>query len=440
MDSIANMWTDYSLYNPEQGGGEQNMFSLGGENYNDLGQIGLGGWANEMGWAGGDQYMQAGDSTTFQNTPEYQQWLDQTLGKDWRVGTLDRGNYFDNRVINSDGQQVFQKNSADDDMGDFASILGVVTPFAAGVSPINIGASFFDNPITQKIFNQALTNAGTAAVTGGNPITSGLSGAVGAAIPGYNLGGQLSIENPALQNLFNRGVTGATQAAIGGGDPLMGAAQAALPSALGTAFQSLSEGNSQLGMSFDASQNTVDGYLSRMQGQSSVPYEPLADMGITAPTMQVEASIPGFNTEPTTVQNQVQSAQQAGISQPVSRPPAWAQALSGVMGMYSGLDNLRRYRGLSKSLSGLFGANSPYAKQLRQRLERMDAARGRRSDYAGRETQLAAALADRQAAMAPSMMNLQSAQNQGLMSLFNNALKLGTNEDVSNWLGGMFKG
>ena len=43
----------------------------------------------------------------------------------------------------------------------------------------------------------------------------------------------------------------------------------------------------------------------------------------------------------------------------------------------------------------MFGQDSPYAKQLRQTLERKDAAAGRNSQYGNRETQLQALLAEK---------------------------------------------
>lgn len=65
--------------------------------------------------------------------------------------------------------------------------------------------------------------------------------------------------------------------------------------------------------------------------------------------------------------------------------------------------------GMIGQLSGLYSNSSPYAQQLRQELERKDAAAGRRSQYGGRETQLQAMLAEKQAGLAP-MQNLLTSQ------------------------------
>lgn len=74
---------------------------------------------------------------------------------------------------------------------------------------------------------------------------------------------------------------------------------------------------------------------------------------------------------------------------------------AGLFGMYNANKQRKRLKEQSDSLSNLFSPNSPYAQQMRQRLERRDAAAGRRSQYGPREAQLAAALADRQAQTMP---------------------------------------
>lgn len=66
-----------------------------------------------------------------------------------------------------------------------------------------------------------------------------------------------------------------------------------------------------------------------------------------------------------------------------------------------------------RRLSDLYSSNSPYAQQLRQELERKDAASGRRSQYGQRETQLQAMLAEKQAGLAPMKDILTSQAMQG---------------------------
>lgn len=64
-------------------------------------------------------------------------------------------------------------------------------------------------------------------------------------------------------------------------------------------------------------------------------------------------------------------------------------------------------------MNNIYSPNSAYAQQLRQELERKDAASGRRSQYGGRETQLQAMLAEKQAGLAPMQNILTSQAMQG---------------------------
>lgn len=59
-------------------------------------------------------------------------------------------------------------------------------------------------------------------------------------------------------------------------------------------------------------------------------------------------------------------------------------------------------------LGEMFGPNSALAQQMRQQIERKDAAAGRRSQYGPREAQLAAEMAKLQASAAPALLNAQS--------------------------------
>jgi len=64
-------------------------------------------------------------------------------------------------------------------------------------------------------------------------------------------------------------------------------------------------------------------------------------------------------------------------------------------GSENATNNQNAINGQIKSLTDMFGQDSPYAKMLRQTLERKDAAAGRNSQYGNRETQLQALLAEK---------------------------------------------
>jgi hypothetical protein len=82
---------------------------------------------------------------------------------------------------------------------------------------------------------------------------------------------------------------------------------------------------------------------------------------------------------------------------------------AGLFGMYNANKQRKRMRQQSDSLASLFTPNSPYAQMARQKMERKDAAAGRRSQYGPRETQLAALLADRQAQTMPQQQKYADA-------------------------------
>jgi hypothetical protein len=108
---------------------------------------------------------------------------------------------------------------------------------------------------------------------------------------------------------------------------------------------------------------------------------------------------------------------------------------------------------VQQQLADMFGPNSAYAQQLRQQLERKDAASGRRSQYGPREVELQARLADMQSRSAPGLMNAYTSQQQQIVAAqqaalqaaqarraqqqatLNNLLQLGRNTGAMDWAG-----
>jgi hypothetical protein len=97
--------------------------------------------------------------------------------------------------------------------------------------------------------------------------------------------------------------------------------------------------------------------------------------------------------------------------------------LQGLGGLYMGHRATGQYNGALDTLNNLYSPNSPYAQNMRQAMERRDAAAGRRSQYGTRETELAGNLAQAQgqALSSPGYANLMNqrgiSQNQGLNTL-----------------------
>jgi hypothetical protein len=95
------------------------------------------------------------------------------------------------------------------------------------------------------------------------------------------------------------------------------------------------------------------------------------------------------------------------------------------MGLYSAIDQRNRAKSYANGLAGMYGPNSPYAKQLEKRLLTKDAAAGRRSQYGAREVELQARLAEIAQRNAPYMYQAMNAQTQGNNQMFRNILGLG---------------
>jgi hypothetical protein len=122
------------------------------------------------------------------------------------------------------------------------------------------------------------------------------------------------------------------------------------------------------------------------------------------------------------------------------------QVVAGLGNLYL---NNRAARGAERNvqdLGSMFGPNSAYAGQLKQQLERRDAAAGRRSQYGPREVELQAKLAQMAAQYGPniSQSNMQAQQvanqrrQQNLSSLYAMARESGLMDQFSNGLSNMF--
>jgi hypothetical protein len=115
-----------------------------------------------------------------------------------------------------------------------------------------------------------------------------------------------------------------------------------------------------------------------------------------------------------------------------SKGGGFGELASGLYGLYRG----NRAGQGANTLSSLYGQNSPYAQQLRQSLERRDAASGRRSQYGPREVELQARLADMYSRNYPMMSQAQDRRDQlygqGLGLLFRGADRMGLPQMISN--------
>jgi len=97
--------------------------------------------------------------------------------------------------------------------------------------------------------------------------------------------------------------------------------------------------------------------------------------------------------------------------------------LNAGLGAYLGSKANNEINSQIGGIKDLFSPNSAYAQQLRQQLERKDAAAGRRSQYGGREVELQAALAKMAAGQAPTLQSLYNQKNQNRNLMYANLLK-----------------
>ena len=101
-----------------------------------------------------------------------------------------------------------------------------------------------------------------------------------------------------------------------------------------------------------------------------------------------------------------------------------SSVIGALAGAYLGNKTDNALQGQITNLQQLFGPNSAYATQLKQELERKDAAAGRRSQYGPREVELQARLAQLASGQAGTLNQLYNQQNSNrnlmLSSLLNN--------------------
>jgi hypothetical protein len=130
-----------------------------------------------------------------------------------------------------------------------------------------------------------------------------------------------------------------------------------------------------------------------------------------------------------------------GPASPEGGKGNWMDTVIGLGSLYGNYRNTKSMQDQAKSLSGMFSANSPYAKQLQQSLERRDAAAGRRSQYGPRLVELQAKLAGQAAGVAPAMFQAQQGANNANMDMWKSLAGLyrtGTFDPLQQGLQGLY--
>lgn len=277
--------------------------------------------------------------------------------------------------------------------------------------------------------------AGTPAVMGNNP------SAYVPATPGSSLAGAAGITNPTLAKMFNRGV-GGTLGSLASGNSGSDALKSGLTGAALSGINSVGKSvmnpyiesfKSWLGTDTsggDAEFDALQGSGGDMSMQTDVSPNRYAEFTTGSDGLETYNQDYGFGGDPFSgafsgdgPQKFAQSAGQSDFSLPSvfgnvgSSLGNFALNNAGDLAsmLYGFYNNRKQQKALGQqvnNLQSLYGQNSPYAQQLRAKLNAQAAATGRRSNVAGRETQLQAMLADRNAQMSPHLMQLNQARGQ----------------------------
>lgn len=307
--------------------------------------------------------------------------------------------------------------------------------------------------------------SGTPAVMGNNP------SAYVPATPGTSIAGLSGITNPTLAGMVNRGA-GSALGALATGKSGSEALQSGLTGAALSGLNSAGKGV------MDFYKNSLSSWLTpdAGSGNSDVEFDSLPGNMVSDP---MDHSVPemaysdeggrfdnsadfSYGFQQPTFLDSGESPQQRALSSgqsDFSLPSIFGDAGRSVGNfalnnagdlasmLYGFYNNRRQQKALGQqinSLQGLYGQNSPYAQQLRNQLNAKAAATGRRSNTAGRATQLQAMLADRAASMAPTLMQLNQARgglkNNNMNMLLQGVNKMGGFKALGSGLQSLFGG
>lgn len=460
MPGFNNDWNDISYQS-----------NSSGEPHNYIGDPMYESWAWGAGWAPNGPFINPDGSTNWENfylpgagingeTGGQSQFTklgdtyDQSLSK-WLMENnagVDRTSLGNHMYTD----QFFMNGVADPSKSNTFS---TYNPIEAGIFSALVGMA---NPATLGgLFG--LTGAGAAAAggammggfgaagAGGDPVRGALGGGLLANIPSLGIPEAMGVSDPGYARSINGAIKGAGTSALNGTDPVMGGVMGSLPglgqkglSVVGDSLKNMFGWNTTqpnyvatdqgVQMSNDISQ------MSHAPGMSSAGS--LADAWASPapnPNQSMVADYlpqndpyfagggPQLGSSQPNMREQVSNVFTNGFQSPFSNNRiGLGDFAGGLMGLYQSNQQRKRASQMYGQLSGLYGQNSPYAQQLQKTLQRQDAASGRRSNYAGRGVELQARLAENNSRLAPTLMNLESQRDQGMMGMFNNMLGLGS--------------
>lgn len=289
--------------------------------------------------------------------------------------------------------------------------------FGAAGQGLGIGST------TGQLVGREVVGAGNNWLNGESPLKGAVNGAVSGTGSLFNVGGSVGIENPGYQlgvnNLFN-----------------------------GLVSSRLNGGKMDNGNFFGALQNFMNGFSNEnhMPNVGTMGGSSLEDQGLNTSLWDT----PQSNSEQlndASIRNIMDYSSVYGPSRMANTPtnsqnkPGMLDQLGTLASLYSLYQNGRSLSNQSRSLSGLYSANSPFAQQLEQRLARKDAASGRRSQYGPRNVELQAKLAEMAGNIAPNRLALQQAQignSLQMLRALGAANQTGVLDPLKGWLGSLF--
>lgn len=313
---------------------------------------------------------------------------------------------------------------------DFAKAVAIAAGFLAGGSAL-LGAG-----------------AGAGAATGGTGISASTAGAATgsgmAALPGAGLALAAPTAGATGSGLFagGLGAWGAGAGALGGLSSMYDMAGAggggsaigdysltSAPNFTSSGGAGLNAGDFTLG---DGWQGVFDNISSpTISDYGALEFSPAATGGFLDSIGGNLGDSLNSGATTGTLLDQIRKRLAQGGSGGQQREPNISRTLMDILRTGAGVRNANRGLDDSKgildgldanirSLQDMFGPNSPFAQQMRQTLERKDAAAGRRSQYGPREVELQGALAREHSRIAPSLAALFSQkaniQNQSMMA------------------------
>lgn len=282
----------------------------------------------------------------------------------------------------------------------------------------------------------ALAGGLGSAALGGDPVKGALTGGALSFAP--DVSGYAGVTDPVYSGILNGGVKGAVGGAITGGRE--GAAGGAITGGImgGLHGYDVSQAHysptdSRQALLNDITQtsyapNDSGGYQSPTSGRS---YALSADSG--------QSFAPAYTSNGSYNAPEMQAPSESTWASPdlgalmgnilPSSARGWGDLAQGALGMYGAY----KQRKMARDLQSQIGGNrKAYQTQLTRDLQRRDAASGRRSNYAGRATELQSSLAQLDSRNAPALAQLQQAELGGLVNMFQTGLRYG---NKAGWFG-----